>query len=125
MLREREGGGERAPDEERELAPKTERSIRCKRCGAEVTHERAAIAVEGRHTHDFVNPAGVSFVVRCFGDAPGCEPYGDASSFFSWFAGHQWRIAVCAACGVHLGWRFEGATSVLFGLITDRIAESP
>jgi len=115
---------EAAPAEEKEPLLDEERVVRCKRCDATVTHTRDAIAIEGKHLHHFVNPAGVAFDVRCFGDAAGCSPYGDASTFFSWFPGHAWRIGVCAKCGVHLGWRFEGASGSFHGLITDRIVET-
>ncbi len=115
---------EAAPAQESERAVDEERVIRCKRCDATVTRTTDAIAVDGKHLHHFVNPAGVAFDVRCFRDAPGCSPEGDASTFFSWFPGHAWRVAVCARCGVHLGWRFEGAGSTFHGLITDRIVES-
>jgi hypothetical protein len=120
MLREDE---ERTPAQSPEERPAEDAVILCRRCGNELTASRHALAVEGKTRHQLVNPAGVAFLVRTFGEAPGCAPYGDASSFFSWFSGHTWRIAVCASCGVHVGWRFEGA-SVFHGLIEDRIAES-
>lgn len=101
-----------------------ERAIHCKRCEATVTTTKDAIAVDGKHLHRFVNPAGIEFDVRCFADARGCSPFGEASTFFSWFPGHAWRIAVCGRCGVHLGWRFEASHSSFHGLITDRIVES-
>jgi hypothetical protein len=120
MLRDdEERAKEHAPDEQ----PAHEATILCARCGAELTASRHAIAVEGKRRHQLVNPAGISFLVRTFGEAPGCAPYGESSSFFSWFSGHSWRISVCGSCGVHVGWRFEGA-SVFFGLIEERIAES-
>jgi hypothetical protein len=120
MLREgegREAGGEPT----REAQPGT--AVLCRRCSAQLSEPRLAIAIDGRHAHELVNPAGIAFDVRCFSDAPGARPYGDASTFFSWFREHAWRIVVCGNCGVHVGWRFEGA-STFFGLIADRIAES-
>jgi hypothetical protein len=113
-----------APAEDTERSVDEERVIRCKRCEATIARTTDAIAVEGKHLHRFVNPAGVQFDVRCFGEAAGASPYGDSSTFFSWFPGHAWRIAVCAHCGVHLGWRFESALSSFHGLITDRIVEA-
>ncbi len=98
------------------------RSLVCARCGAPITDEREGIVVSGRHAHHFVNPSGVAFHVRCFRDAPGCGCVGEASSFFSWFSGYAWRLAICASCHAHLGWRFEG-DSTFFGLVADRLAE--
>jgi len=115
---------EAAPERESERAVDQERVVRCRRCDGTVARSTDAIAVDGKHLHRFVNPSGVEFDVRCFGDARGCSPSGDASTFFSWFPGHAWRVVVCARCGVHLGWRFEGAGSVFHGLIVDRIVET-
>lgn len=114
---------EAAPAEQPKQAEDVERVIRCARCDATITTAAAAIAIDGKHLHHFVNPAGVAFDVRCFREAPGCSPYGDASTFFSWFPGHAWRIAVCARCGAHLGWRFEGSSSAFHGLIADKVVE--
>jgi hypothetical protein len=95
----------------------------CAACDATLTHAREAIAVEGRHAHDFVNPSGVAFRVRCFARVDGAAHVGEASTFFSWFVGHAWRIALCARCGTHVGWRFEGAEGAFHGLIAERIVE--
>lgn len=113
-----------APAEETARAVDEERVIRCKRCEATIARTTDAIAVDGKHLHRFVNPAGAQFDVRCFGEAAGAAPYGDASTFFSWFPGHAWRVAVCGKCGAHLGWRFESAASAFHGLITERIVEA-
>jgi hypothetical protein len=96
--------------------------IVCARCGATITHERESIAVSGQHLHQFVNPSGMLFRIRCFAEAPGVAAVGESSAFFSWFPGHAWRAVVCAACLTHLGWRFEGEAATFHGLIADRIA---
>ncbi len=133
MAREREPDGhppDAAPtaDGEAEACLEAVRVIRCRRCSTHVTDTASATAVDGKHAHDFVNPAGIPFRIRCFATAIGASGWGDTSSFFSWFPGHTWRIAVCASCGVHIGWVFEKPASpahaAFFGLIVERIVEA-
>lgn len=95
-------------------------AILCAACGAEITHQRQAIAVDNRHTHAFFNPAGIAFEIRCFRLAPGATPLGVPSAEFTWFAGFRWQIAVCTACQAHLGWLFTNGTS-FFGLIAPHL----
>ncbi|MDF1551421.1 MAG: cereblon family protein [Deferrisomatales bacterium] len=71
--------------------------------------------------HDRTNPFGVAFTFGCFTEAPGAEPVGEATTRHSWFAGQAWRLALCRACGIHLGWQFEGDAPGFFGLILDRL----
>lgn len=95
---------------------------RCAHCGAEITDPDDAIAVRGAHRHRCVNPAGIAFRIGCFARAPGCATGGEPTAEHSWFPPHQWCYAWCAACGVHLGWRFEDAGRPRFyGLIRDRL----
>lgn len=95
-------------------------AVRCSACGHEVAHPGDAIRVEGAHEHRFRNPAGWSFQVVCFKFAPGCAARGAPVDEHSWFAGHTWRLALCSACGQHLGWWFEGRSSFA-GLIRTRL----
>lgn len=108
---------EREQKTEREVSE--DRLIVCAACAEPITHAREAISVEGKHAHTFVNPNGIQFHVRCFGVAQ-VLPVGEPSSFFSWFSGCAWQVALCRACKRHVGWRFEGAQSFC-GLITERI----
>jgi hypothetical protein len=39
---------------------------------------------------------------------------GAASAEYSWFPGYAWTIALCAACAVHLGWRYAPAHALTF-----------
>lgn len=110
------------PDTVPERAVSEEREIVCAACSAPITHEREAISVHGQHAHQFVNPSGESFRIRCFATAPGAIAVGAPSSFFSWFSGHTWQVALCRACQRHLGWKFEGASGTFHGLIVDRVA---
>lgn len=99
-----------------------ERSLRCRRCQRDITTSRAAVEVQGAHTHTFFNPAGILFEIGCFAEAPGCALVGPPSTEFAWFAGHSWRIAVCGGCGQHLGWLFTGP-GVFFGLVLRHLRE--
>jgi hypothetical protein len=103
-----------------------DRPLRCLRCGHLVTREAARIRIGGSHEHGFVNPAGVSFHIGCFREAPGCAPRGEPSDEHTWFPGHSWRVAFCRGCGVHLGWAFSApGTEGFYGLVLGAISRSP
>ncbi len=112
-------------DERSESAIREQVWVRCSGCGHALAEARTSIEVEGKHLHTFVNPAGFDYTIRCFGEAPGCAVSGEESTFWSWFRGFAWRMAVCGGCGAHVGWSFRKEASVFWGLIADRIAESP
>ncbi len=98
--------------------------LRCRACGAAITSMGQRTAVNGRHDHVFFNPHGHVFEIGCFARAPGAFPTSPPSTEFSWFPGLTWQVAACAACRVHLGWRFQdGRHSGFFGLILDRLIE--
>ncbi len=101
----------------------TERAPRlcCVHCRNPVTREDAAIRAGGAHEHRCVNPAGLTFRIGCFSDAPGCAAFGEATTEHTWFPGCAWRVAECARCGLQLGWRYEAPESGFFGLILDRL----
>lgn len=108
-------------DDKRESGPR--KAIWCRLCGEEVTTAEQKIAVHGSHTHTFFNPTGIVFELGCFGTAPGCRNAGEASSEFTWFAGHVWRIALCRRCSSHLGWSFTKGERSFYGLILSKITE--
>ncbi len=95
----------------------------CRACGAGITRNRFRSAVEGRVSHTKVNPAGILFVFATFSKAPGAVAAGTATTAHTWFAGHAWRLALCAACAQHLGWLFTGPESSFWGLIADRMVQ--
>lgn len=102
-------------------------ALHCALCGARITNADQAFAANGAHEHVVFNPAGAVFRVGCFRDAPGVQAMGEPSAEFTWFRGYAWRIALCRACGIHLGWRYEGADSppLFFGLIRTMLTERP
>lgn len=102
-----------------------ERSLICKRCGHKITTHNAAITVGNSHQHTFANPAGLLFEIGCFQSAPGCLNTGPFTDEFSWFKGYKWRISICESCHTHIGWMFGSATHIFFGLILDRLTDSP
>jgi hypothetical protein len=98
--------------------------ILCRDCLHPITRPSDRVSIEGRHAHTFANPHGIVFEIGCFRRAPGCGAIGPASSDFTWFAGHRWRVCICAACLVHLGWVFLPAVGdVFYGLILERLRE--
>jgi hypothetical protein len=100
----------------------TEDTIVCRQCLHAITSNAEHKIVDGAHAHTFANPEGIVFEIVCFRDAWGCAYVGPTSPQFTWFAGYVWRIAVCANCHVHLGWRFSTPEGRFFhGLITDRL----
>jgi hypothetical protein len=86
-----------------------------------VAREDACIDVGGAHRHSFVNPAGVTFEIGCFREAPGCMVEGEPTTELTWFAGFAWSYALCANCRAHLGWCYEGEGARFFGLILARL----
>ncbi|MGA6924884.1 MAG: cereblon family protein [Desulfosarcina sp.] len=97
-------------------------SIVCRQCLHEITSASERRQINGGHSHIFANPQGIVFEIVCYRHAWGCVCVGHASAEFTWFAGCEWRIAICAACRVHLGWRFSGADGAFFhGLIGARL----
>jgi hypothetical protein len=99
--------------------------VRCARCVARVAPASSRTTVNGSHVHEFMNPAGIRYTILTFASAPGCAPEGERSTVWTWFPGHAWQVAICRACGSHLGWSFDGpgaSTASFHGLIRERIA---
>lgn len=103
-----------------------DRFLRCAQCLAPVTRERDRMTVNGAHRHVFANPYGVVYEIGCFARAPGCALLvGPPTPDFSWFPGTAWQVAVCAACGQHLGWRYTGhSRGPFYGLILPRLLQA-
>ena len=99
------------------------RRLLCARCGHPITRHGERIEVDGSHDHRRMNPAGCRYHFGCFRAAPGCTTQGAPSHEHTWFAGYAWRLANCAGCLGHLGWRYERGADGFFGLILERLAE--
>jgi hypothetical protein len=104
-----------------ELSEQLDDTIRCRRCQHGVTAGRFATEVAGGHAHTFRNPAGWSFRIGCFVDAPGAAIAGQPTTTHTWFPGYAWRFAHCGACSTHLGWWFVGGSDVFAGLVLARL----
>src|ERR1700722_5643259 len=101
--------------EETDIQP--QKTVRCKNCGHEVT--TPALAIEP-HEHTFRNPAGYSFHVVCYSDAPGAADLGEPTTEYCWFPGYAWSFAICHQCQSHLGWWYSGPERFA-GLIATRL----
>lgn len=97
--------------------------VRCAACGHEIARPSDRTDIDGRHAHEFLNPAGITFRVGCFRDAPGCVAVGERSTVWSWFPGFAWQVVLCARCHAHLGWGFSATDDItrFFALILDRL----
>ena len=76
----------------------------------------------GSHVHNFTNPSGDSFTLRCFREAPGCETKGVPIDDFTWFPGYKWCFSFCVNCGVQSGWFYLSAEDSFFGIIREALA---
>ncbi len=103
---------------------KKENRLFCAACRLPVTRQDERIPVQGGHEHRCTNPQGLSYHIGCFRAAAGCTTVGAARQEYTWFKGYAWRIALCAQCGAHLGWRFERAGEYFHGLISDRLTSA-
>jgi hypothetical protein len=118
------------PDERQPPAPAkaplraglgTGRALRCKACGRRITDDAARIEVHGAHEHRCENPHGYRYRVGCFAVAEGLDPWGNASTYWSWFPGYAWQVQHCASCQTLLGWLFTSADARFYGLILDAL----
>ena len=105
-------------------ALKKERRLFCAACRHPVTHQDERIPVQGGHEHSFTNPHGITYHIGCFRNAGGCAPVGEATAEFTWFPGYAWRVALCAHCRAHLGWRFQSESDYFHGLIVARLTST-
>jgi hypothetical protein len=101
--------------------PKLEKRLFCAACRHPVTHQDERIIVQGSHEHTFTNPQGITYHIGCFREAAGCTAASEATTEYSWFKGYAWRIAYCAHCHVHLGWRFQSGADYFHSLIVNRL----
>jgi hypothetical protein len=107
--------------EHTEAHPYRDRRLYCAACRHPITHQDERISVQGGIEHVFTNPYGLTFRIACFREAAGCRETGVATAEHTWFRGYRWRIALCGACGVHLGWSYASGADRFHGLIVDRL----
>ncbi len=96
----------------------------CAGCGHKITATSQAIEIDGKHQHVCTNPESITFNIGCFATAVGCVQRGPATGQYTWFAGYQWQVALCANCWRHLGWRFSSAAHSFYGLILANLENS-
>jgi uncharacterized C2H2 Zn-finger protein len=95
--------------------------LRCTECHYVITRKSDRIQINEQHQHVFANPHGYVFHIGCFAQAPGCVIASEETSYFSWFPGYAWQIALCGQCLTLLGWAFRSSESQFFGLILDKL----
>lgn len=100
-----------------------DRKLVCALCRAVVTSKAERIAVGDAHEHTRANLGSWVHRFGCFARAPGCSAIGEPSVENAWFPGAAWQIALCTACGDHLGWRFSGSDGVFWGLLVAKLVE--
>lgn len=94
----------------------------CRCCNAAITRCIERISIGISHHYRFTNPAGISYSIGCFRNAPGCSISGNLTEEDSWFSGYKWQLASCSECHEHLGWYYQGAKQrFFFGLIDSRL----
>jgi hypothetical protein len=105
-----------------ETKPASAKAVVCRQCLHIISSTAERRDINGAHAHTFANPEGIVFEIVCYRSAWGCGYVGPASPEFTWFTGYVWRIAVCANCHIHLGWRFSASDGHFFhGLISSRV----
>ncbi|RME67412.1 MAG: hypothetical protein D6778_03285 [Nitrospirae bacterium] len=108
-----------------EEIPDEHSGIYCRFCGHFVTKIEHMISRQGSHRHVFTNPAGITFEIGLFKDAPGCVNITEPTFEFTWFKGYAWSVSICRSCGNHLGWFWQSTDDAFYGLILERIIEGP
>lgn len=100
----------------------TTASVRCAQCRTIITQSDSAMEMAGAHQHILTNPAGVRFTVVVYRDAR-CDVIGLPSAEHTWFTGYVWQVALCAQCGIHLGWCYSHAQIPdFYGLIASHLS---
>ncbi len=112
------------PLSDESTATEHEARLVCAACGHFVTLPRERISIEGSHEHEFMNPAGLRFRIRCFRTAPGAAEVGEISPVWTWFPGFAWQVAICRRCTTHLGWAYVRDEQRFYGLIDERLRET-
>jgi hypothetical protein len=98
----------------------------CRTCRNPIAR-RSARFDPGGGPQVFSNPHGVVFEIVTVQGAQGLLDVGPASTEFSWFSQHAWRVVCCSRCLTHLGWHYTlvgtGSPPSFYGLIVAELAE--
>jgi len=93
-------------------SPRRGPPLRCARCGREIADPRDVFAMHaGGALGAFVNPHGYLHEVVTVRRACGLVRIGEPTLEATWFPGFAWTLALCGACGAHVGWHFSGEGS--------------
>ena len=92
----------------------------CTNCATRITQSRFQIPINDCTEHRFANPAGMTFHIACFTVVFSVTMRGHATLKDTWFPGYLWRILLCRACELQLGWEFAGPDT-FYGLIINRL----
>ena len=109
---------------EKKFGLEEERFILCANCGHAITMPESIITVDGKHIHEFTNPAGLTYEIGCFSSADGCTNYGEPTLDHTWFEGFGWSFSVCSNCFTHLGWFYTSGDESFYGLILDLLTDT-
>jgi hypothetical protein len=97
----------------------------CAACLRTITSNRERIEIQGGSEHICTNPQGFRFHIVCYREAGGCRREGEATAMHTWFSGYDWCYALCGGCHAQLGWHYSGQSGHFYGLIKDRLVETP
>ncbi len=96
----------------------------CAGCRNPITRDQYRISKQGQHKHVFFNPNGLVFEIGCFSSASGCFQTGQSTFEFTWFERYAWRVTLCSACNLHLGWLYRSREGDgFYGLILSALLE--
>lgn len=113
----RKSGARAVPHVQKDDEAAAARALRCRACQAAIADSSDVFQAAGL----FVNPHGFLHELLLVRTARGLLFVGEETAEHTWFAGYTWRIALCARCQSHLGWRYTAAQpelspSVFYGL---------
>lgn len=98
----------------------------CVQCGAAISSAERTLVMNGARRHSFVNPSGVRCNFYTFSDCENVLVGDDLFHEHSWFPEYAWRFLVCAACRLHLGWKYDAVRKGtrpegFFGVLIDSV----
>ncbi|XP_072945321.1 protein cereblon isoform X2 [Epargyreus clarus] len=80
----------------------------CSSCNGEIARREHVVPMSSEGVHsNYTNIGGYMHDIVTVSRAYNVGLTGAASAEFSWFPGYTWTVANCAACGSHIGWRFD------------------